>query len=131
MDPEKKRKFNPWPIEKSFTKEIGNKLAIVRSNHESKFVIEISNEKESKIPPTLTSPCSTQFQERVEVETFACDKINESKGLIYIHNYNIPYIEEHGSKQKEEYNLLDVQKQTWIKTKNITSIPLLLTLKEK
>ena len=31
----------------------------------------------------------------------------------------------------KEYNLSDVQKATWIKTKNITSTPLLLTFKEK
>ena len=59
MDPEKKRTFNPWAIEKSFTKKIGSKPATIRSNSESEFVIEISNEKENKILPTIRSLCST------------------------------------------------------------------------
>ena len=44
MDPEKKRKFNPWAIEKSFTQEIGSKPDTIRPN-ESEFVIKISYEK--------------------------------------------------------------------------------------
>ena len=65
MDPEKKRTFNPWAIEKSLTQEIESKPATIRSNNESEFIIEISNEKESKILPTITSLGSPQFQERV------------------------------------------------------------------
>ena len=49
---------------------------------------------------------------------------------MYIHDYNIPDIEDYGSELKTEYNLLDVQKRTWIKTRNITSTPLLLIFKE-
>ena len=73
MDPEKKRTFNPWALEKSFTQQIASEPATIRANNESEFVFEISNEKESKILPTITSLCSPQFQERVEVEIFACD----------------------------------------------------------
>ena len=40
-------------------------------------------------------------------------------------------MEDYGSELKKEYNLLDVQKVTWIKTKNDTSTPLLLTFNEK
>ena len=57
--------------------------------------------------------------------------MNQRKGLIYIHNYNIPDIEYYGSALKKFYNPLDVQKSTWIKTKNTTSTTLLLTFKEK
>ena len=45
MDPEKKIKLNTRAIEKSFTQEFGSKPATIRSNNESEFVIEISNEK--------------------------------------------------------------------------------------
>ena len=47
------------------------------------------------------------------------------------HDYNIPVIDGYGSELKKEYNLMDVHKATGIKTKNITSTPLLLTFKEK
>ena len=62
----------------------------MKTNDESEFFIEISNEKKSKILPTLKSLNFPQYEERVEVEIFAGNKINQSKGLIYIHNYNIP-----------------------------------------
>ena len=45
MDPEKKRTFNPWAIEKSFTQVLGSKLATIRSNNVSEFVIEIRAKK--------------------------------------------------------------------------------------
>ena len=47
-DPEKKRKFNPWAIEKSSTQEIGSQSATIRSNNESEFFNEISTEKKQK-----------------------------------------------------------------------------------
>ena len=75
-------KFKALTLEKNFTLEIGSKPATIRSNNESELVIGISNDKESKILPTTKSLCCPQFQERVEVETFACEKINQSKGLI-------------------------------------------------
>ena len=108
-------------------KEIGSTPTTIRSNNESEIVIEISNEKESKILPTIKSICSPQLQERVEVEKVACDNINQSKRLIYIDDYNIPDICGYGTELKKEYNLLDVQKATSIKTKNTTSTSLLLT----
>ena len=46
FDPEK---FNPWTIEKSFTQEIGSQPTTIRSNNKSEFVVEFSNEKESKL----------------------------------------------------------------------------------
>jgi len=69
-DPENKRKFNPWAIEKSSTQKIGSKPATIRSNNGSEFVTEISNYKKSKILPTIKSLCSPQYKERVEVEIF-------------------------------------------------------------
>ena len=50
------------------------------------------------------------LQQRVEVEIIACDKINQSKGLIYIHDYDIPDIDDYASELKKEYSLADVQK---------------------
>ena len=60
MDSENERKFNPWAIEKSFAQETGSKLAIIKSNKESEFVIDISNEKESKVLPTTKTLFSTK-----------------------------------------------------------------------
>ena len=46
------------------------------------------------------------------MEIVACDKINQIQGLKYIHDYDIPDIEEYGNELKKEYNLLDVKKAT-------------------
>ena len=71
------------------------------------------------------------IRKRVKVEIVACDKIDQSKCLIYIHDYIIPDIEYYGSELKKEYNLTYMQKTTLIKTKNTTSTPLLQTFKGK
>ena len=91
----------------------------------------MSTEQESKILPTIKSLCSSQFRERVEVKVFVYDKINQSEGLIYIHDYKISDIDDFGSELKKEYNLLDVKNAIWMIIKNTTSTPLLLTFKEK
>ena len=115
MDPENRRKFNSWAIEKSFTQEIENKPVTIRSNNISEFVIEIWNEKK-KLIPTIKSLWFPQYKERVEVAIFACNKINQRKGLIYILEYKIPGVDDYCSELKKEYNLSDVQKANWIKT---------------
>ena len=53
-----------------------------------------------------------QYQVRVEVDIFSCNKINQSKSLIYVHGYNIPVIDDYGSELTREKNLSDVQKTT-------------------
>ena len=73
----KGKKKQPVAIEKSFIQEIGSKPATITSNNESEFIIEISNEKESKAFITITSLCFPQFQERVEVENI-CLRQNQS-----------------------------------------------------
>ena len=61
------------------------------------------------------------------MEKVASDKINQSQVVIYIHDYNIPDIEEYDNELKKEYNFLDVKKATLVSTKNISFTPLLLT----
>ena len=51
--------------------------------------------------------------------------------MIYIKDYNTKDFIEYSEELKREFNLLDVQKATWIETKNLTSTPLLLTFAEK
>ena len=53
-----------------------------------------------------------QYDGRGVIEIFDCDKINQNKGLIYIHNYKIRDIDDYCSELKKECNLLDVQKAT-------------------
>ena len=71
------------------------------------------------------------MKERIKFKIFACNKINQRKYPIYIHDYNIPDIDYYDCEIKKECNLANVQKSTWIKTKNTTSTPVRLTFKEK
>ena len=108
------------------------------------------NMKPTELPPSLIqhsrNSCQVQLfiqsrslsflqvvllQKRVEVGKFVSEKIKQSNGLVYIHDYNIPDIDDNDSELKKEHSLSVVQKATWIKTKNITSAPLLLTFKKK
>ena len=93
----KGNKVQPMVIRKVFFTRNCNKPATIRSNNESEFVIEISKEKESKILPSIKSLCSTQLQKIIEVEIFVCNKINQSKGQIFIHDYNIPDLDDYSS----------------------------------
>ena len=129
--PGKQKNIQPMGNRKEPHPKNWKQTRTIRSNNESKFIIKVSNEKKSKILPTITPLDSPQFQERVKVEIVACDKINQRHGLIYIHDYNIPDMEEYGDELKKEYNLLDVKKATWLTTKNISFTLLLLTFKEK
>ena len=70
MDPENKRKINPWANKKSFIQENRSEPATIRSTNEFEIVIEIGKEKESENHPTITSLCFPQN------EIFAYDKTN-------------------------------------------------------
>ena len=100
-------------MEKSFTQEIGRKPVTIRWSNESEFVIETSNEIKNEILPTIASLCFSQYNERVEVEKFARDKINQSKGLIYIHNYNIPHVDDYSSEVKKSTTSRMYKKKLW------------------
>ena len=63
----KEKKLNPWAKEKSFTEEVRSKPATIISYNEVEFVIENSNETESKILPTVKYLCFPKFKDRVEV----------------------------------------------------------------
>ena len=45
--------FNPWSIEKSITQKLGTTLKTIRSQSETKFVIEVDSEKGSVIMPKI------------------------------------------------------------------------------
>ena len=108
IDQENKIKFIPWVIDKSFTQKIGNIPPTIRSNNKPNLVIEISNEEYWKKLPTKNSLCFPQFQERVKVEIFACNKVYWTQGLIHIHEYNITDIDDCGWELKKEYSLSDL-----------------------
>ena len=63
MDREKKKKkFNPWLIEKFFTQAMGNKPVSIRSNNGSEFSIEISRENESNVLSTIIELKFLEYQ---------------------------------------------------------------------
>ena len=54
LDIEEKKIFNPWSIQKYFAEAIGNTLVSIGTNSDSEFTIEISQESESNVLPTIT-----------------------------------------------------------------------------
>ena len=134
MITDENKKYNPWAIEKSFTNEIGKKPISIRSSAQpSEYIIEIAKESESKILPTIKSLALPEYQKTVQVEITPCNSINQCKGLIYIQDHNVSdnnTADNFCSRLQKEYNLHEVQKAIWIKTKNPNSTPLLLTFRE-
>jgi len=114
-------------IERCFTQELCTKPRTIRSKSESEFIIEVNNEAQSK------TILSIKKLNNVDVQITECTNINQSKGLVYIYDYNVPDsdFEEYSTDLKEAFNLVHVQKAFWIKTKNITATPLILTFREK
>ena len=51
--------------------------------------------------------------------------------MIYIQDYNTTDFTEYSEQLKKEFNMLDIQKLTWIKTKHLTSTPFWLPSKKK
>jgi len=114
-------------IQKCFTQELGAKPRTIRSKSETDFIIEVNNENESKAILTITKI------NNVDVEITECSNINQSMGLVYIYDYNVPDSDfvKYSEDLKNEFKLVHVQKAFWIETKNITATPLILTYREK
>ena len=114
-------------IQKCFTRELGAKPRTIRSKSETEFIIEVNNENESKAILTITKI------NNVDVEITECSNINQSMGLVYIYDYNVPDSDfaKYSEDLKNEFKLIHVQKAFWIQTKNITATPLILTFREK
>ena len=100
---------------------------IIRSSSDSELIIEISRESEINILPTITELNFLKYKQTVNVENSPSDKINRTKSIKYIKEYNVTDFIEYNEQLIKEFNLLNVQKTTRIKTKNSTSTPLLLT----
>merc|ERR1719259_523039 len=127
MNPEQKKKFSPWMIEKCFTQVLWTKPRSIRSKSDSEFIIEINTEGQSR------NILSIEKLNNVDVRITECTNINQSKGLVYIYDYNVPDsdFKEYSTDLKKAFNLVHVQKAFWIKTKNNTATPLILTFREK
>ena len=86
---------------KNFTKAIGSNSVRLRSHSDTDFVIEISRKREIIIHPTLKKKVSfTEYQQTVVVEISPCYKTNQSKGMIYIREFNTTDIEEYSEQLK-------------------------------
>jgi len=70
MNPEQKKEFSPWMIQKFFTQELGNKPRTIKSKSKSEFFTEVNNETESK---TISS---IKKLNNVNVRITECTKIN-------------------------------------------------------
>ena len=114
-------------IQKCFTQELGAQPRTIRSKSETEFIIEVNNENESKAILTITKI------NNVDVEITECSNINQSMGLVYIYDYNVPDsdFEKYSEDLKNEFKLFHYQNAFWIKTKNITAMPPILTFREK
>ena len=71
-------------VPECFTQELGSKPLTVRSKSESEIVIEVN--KETQIITIL----SIKKLNNVDVCIAECASINQSKGLMYFYDHNLP-----------------------------------------
>ena len=81
-------------------------------------------------PKTTQSSCLTQlnFVEEKPCTTTPHKYYNQSKGIIYIEEYDVTDIVEFENGLKSKYDIAEVIKADFIKAKNDDTTPLLITL---
>lgn len=85
------------------------------------FTVEVINDNQGKKLMTLKNI------KGISCQISKHSQFNQSKGIIYIMEYDIDDIEEFRLGLKENYNIVDVTKATFIKTRNEQTTAFLVT----
>ena len=121
QDESVKRKFHPFLLEKCLTQQLGTKPAKIRSKDATTIIVEIKTKSQSDALQLL----ETLNEHPVEV---TCNsQFSQSKGIIYIYNYNMSDFQEYRRGLMRLTGIEDVIKAEWIKPRVKTSVPLLVS----
>ena len=121
FEEEHKRTVNPYAIRNEIVRITGMKPKRIHSFDKTSFTIEAQNKTQS--------PCLTQINivEEKTCTTTPHMYYNQSKGIIYIQEYDVTDIVEFENGLKSEYDIAEVIKAYFIKAKNEHTTPLLIT----
>ena len=123
MSAEDRKKFSPWFLEKCFTNALGKKPVQIRSHNQQRHIlhIEIDDETSSKRLSTLTSLNNVQIKVSVNKQ------IQAKQALVYIREYDLHDFEEYKKGLIQHCGVVDAREATWIKPRNMTTKPILLS----
>ena len=113
-----KRRISPWLLEKSVENQIGKKPRSIRSVSKTAFIIEVETEEQSM----KIAEVEQLAGHAVKMEK---SKISTVKGMIYIQDYDMNNFEQYRKSLMMEFGLQEVIMATWVKTREITTTPLL------
>ena len=124
MDSTKKRRLNPWLLEKCLQEKIGQKPKSIRAESSTNFVIEVQDRQQSEIMESL------QSINGIAVKIYKHPNYNTSKGILNVYDYNMQDFETYKEFLKEEIGAREIEEATWIKSRNTRATPLIVTFNQ-
>ena len=120
-----KKKMNPWLVEKCITNHLSEKPKNIRSKDKNTYIVEVTTFQQSRELPLL------QKLNDKEVEITENQDMSQSKGLIYIYDYNLSDFESYRKNLMTLNGVTDAQKATWIKTRIADSHAVLISFRSQ
>lgn len=115
-------KFSPWCLEKCLSQHLQRKPIIrSKSGKKQQYIVEIENKTESEKMKKLTDINGCP------VEVTECHNSNLSKGLIYIHDYDMSDFGGFARGLRDKCDVVEAIEAKWIKTRNQATKPLLVS----
>ena len=120
-----KRTLCPFEFERMLSDKLGGPPESISGSGRDGFLVSVYSKVQSERIINIGEVCGTQC-------TVMEDKFfNECKGLIYVYGYEINDLESFKEGLAEEYNVTEVIRATWIKTRSEGTQCFLVTFKEE
>ena len=121
-----KRKIHPFTLEKCITIELcGKKPTKIRSKNETTFTVEINSSAHGILLQHLKKINNH------EVTVTANNMLSQSKGIVYINDYDLTEFDKYKEGLKTTCGVQDIELAKWIKPKSTKTTALLLSFFDK
>ena len=120
-----KRKLNPWILELSLQKVLGNKPKKIRSCSDNAYVVQVNTKEESNRILKLKQIENIPVEKVAEHPSFNC-----SKGLAFIYNYDLTDFNKFRSQFLQDTGHRNIEQATWIKPRNENAKPVLISFNQ-
>ena len=116
-----RKKFTPWSLEKGVESYLKRKPKSIRAKGKEGFIVEIETKTESELMKNMKEIYGYEVK-----TTVSKDRLR--RVLLYVKEYNMMDFETYKKGLMEQFGFQDVVEATWIKTKNDSSKPLLVSV---
>ena len=125
VKPESKRKINPYTLRKTIAIWIGDTLESIATSGREAFMLKIRTLEESQRIEKMNKVVN------IECKGEKHKLYNQSRGLIYIYEFDLDNIQEFSEGLQTEYNISKVELVTFIKSKNLQTKIFLVTFEQE